>query len=616
MADFTPLTSKVHTKPFLVLDIESKDGPSQKKGFTRPFMVGLYDGVSYTPLFDTTKGYWKERWYYEGGCVDRAMRMILTRKYRGWHIYAHNAGRFDYLFLLPWLMRVGQDYGLQFCIIPVASSIQVLDIWMPHASDQAFKKHNVWRFLDSYRLMPMSLAKAAKAFGMEGKLATDLDMPEDDPRWVPYNKQDCVLLYDVLKRYHHYIETVLGGEVGITAPSTSVKLLRRKYMKRAVPRSEDTHEFVRNGYFGGRVEVFRREGSGLYYFDLNSSYPAAMKQAMPAGEAKFWETKPPASMIQNSIGFVQADVFVPENLKIPPLPIRGDGNHGPKGKLVFPVGKLSGTWEWSELEFALSMGCTIENWKNSVWYEPVYLYREFVDDLYKYRDKSRDGYDSGLAEVVKLMLNSCYGKAGQKTLRKKLYRWDDPKLPANATPCAPDPDCPIWLAEEECDACYIMPQLAARVTAVARVRLLKGMLEVMQKGGEMYYVDTDSLICDVPIETSTALGAFKDEYPDQSGHIHGSFLCPKVYILTGSGEFEKIKIKGVDQENHTRAGFEKLSRGETIFMRRLEKVGMLARVGFMRGPEMRTVPKQFHPVDGKRIMNSDGTTTPYTVFMW
>jgi uncharacterized hydantoinase/oxoprolinase family protein len=125
-------------------------------------------------------------------------------------------------------------------------------------------------------------------------------------------------------------------------------------------------------------------------------------------------------------------------------------------------------------------------------------------------------------------------------------------------------------------------------------------------------------MCDVPIETSTELGMFKDEFPEHSGRLNGTFICPKVYVLTGDGNFEKLKIKGVDRENHNRTTFDKLSRGEVIYMRRLEKVGMLARAGFMRGPEMRTVPKHFSLVTGdtKRIMNEDGTTRPYTVFMY
>ena len=52
MADFTPLTKKIKRRRYLAVDIESKADDTQKAGFTRPFMVGVYDGEN----FDSTRG--------------------------------------------------------------------------------------------------------------------------------------------------------------------------------------------------------------------------------------------------------------------------------------------------------------------------------------------------------------------------------------------------------------------------------------------------------------------------------------------------------------------------------------------------------------------------------
>ena len=628
---FTPLTRPIKKKKFLVLDIESKADDTQRAGFTRPFMVGVYDGTTFIPFFDQDKdGLWYERYWQPGGCIDLAMRFICQKKYRGHHIYAHNGGRFDFLFLLPWLMAEGEKRGFKMSIVPVASSIQIMDVWRG-------EKWNKWRFLDSFKLIPTGLDKAAKSFGLEGKLQHDLHMHEEDPRWVDYNRQDCVQLYDVVTLFHHHIENVLGGEVGMTAPSTSIKLLRRKYLHASYPRSRDTHEFVRSSYVGGRVEVFRSEGTGLSYFDINSSYPACMLEDMPAGEATWWEGEPPKRIKDRRIGFAQVDVHVPDSLQIPPLPMRGSSENGlPDGKLVFPTGNLSGVWEWSELQLAMEVGCTIKKWHTSVWYEPVKLFHDFVTDLYQYRDKSSDKYDEGLAAVVKIMLNSSYGKFGQKTLRKKMYRHDDPDLPECAVPADGTPDSPIWYAEEETDASYIMPQIAARVTALGRVKLYRYMLACQKVGGNVYYCDTDSIVTDVKegIETTTALGGLKDEYPEQSGNLRGKFLGPKLYLLTDDKtEFERIAAKGIQmkhskphdsdakkkkeaEENRTK--FDKFAAGETINMKRLEKVGTLAKEGFSRGPQMADVPRtHLKDTPGKRIFNEDGQTTrAYSIKMW
>lgn len=626
-----PLSGKPRSRQFLVLDLESKDGFSQTAGFTRPFMCGVYDGKKYYAFFDKepcTEENWRDHYYRPGGCVDRMMRFILRREYRGWHIYAHNAGRFDYLFLMPWLMQLGVDLGFSFGVIPVASSIQVLDVWQGN-------RHARFRFLDSLKLIPTSLDKAAKSFGLKGKdksaLSEDLDTPEwDRSAWISYNRVDCIQLYRVLEKFHHYVEHVLLGEVGITAPSTSMKIFRRRFLKDAIPRAKDTHEFIRASYKGGRTEPFIRHGRKLRYFDINSSYPAAMLQDMPAGDATWWTGRPHRRFLDGKhVGFVEARVLVPTSLNLPPLPVT-------KGKLIFPVGRLEGIWEWSELQMALEVGCEIVEYKRSVWYPSKPIFKEFVLELYQYRDKKNPLYDEGLAEVVKIMLNALYGKFGMKTLRKQIYLWNDPELPDNAVPANGDPDCPVWYAETESDAPYIMPQISARVTSLARQRLYRGMLEIERSGGQVYYVDTDSIITDGMLETSSELGAFKDELPELSGRIIGDFVAPKLYMLTadpavqrGKAEkpFSKVKAKGVpfrkgqkeSQEDVARRmveTFQKLAKGEQITLDRLEKIGTLAQEGFSRGPLMRQVPRRFLAEDAKRVIHQDGTSSPLVVDMW
>jgi len=620
-----PLKGEVTRKRFLTLDIESKDGPSRvRPGFTRPFMVGVHDGEEYVEFrdLDPEAGAWDQRYFHADGCVARAMRHVLQQQYAGWHVYAHNAGRFDYLHLLPWLMAEGERLGYSWTLIPVASSIQLLDVFSgPPSRDN---QHH-WRFLDSFKLIPTSFDKACKGFGLPGKVDHRLDLHELDPKWSPYLKQDCVGLYALLTKFHDYVENVLGGEVGMTAPSTAIKLLRRKYLKEPIPRSIDTHDFVRLGYFGGRVEDFIEAGDGLRYYDINSSYPRSMLELMPVGEGQWIDGEPPAWMMREWIGFCDVDVEVPEDVIVPPLPVRledvsqvragGIAVGNLKGKLLFPVGRLRGVWEWSELSRALELGCTIRRWGRSVWYAGQHIFRDFVVDIYRHRDRSLPGYDEGLAQTAKIMLNSAYGKFGMKTERRTIHRYDDPNLPENAVAAWPDPDCPIYYVDKVVDAPYIMPQISARVTALSRVRLLDGMVESIQREGRVWYCDTDSMLTNVKIATSTELGAWKDEFPEHSGQIRGRFIGPKLYVLTvpGSG-WEYVKAKGFEQRSVEL--LERLSRGETIVQKRLEKVGTMARNGFATGPKMRAVPRSLHLATGKREKLGDGTTRPWRLEMF
>lgn len=626
-SDLTPLRGKVTRRKFLVVDIESKADDTQEAGFTRPFLVGVRDDEgNYFAFRDDpgSKAPWDRRYFELGGCVDKAMRFLLQRKFRGYHIYAHNAGRFDYLFFLPWLMLIGTNMGWTFGVIPVASSIQVIDVWDKRSGT---KRGDRFRFLDSMKLIPTSLQKAAEGLGVAGKNRAalgqdDLNLHEDDPRWEVYNKQDCDTLYAVVEQFHHYIEDVLLGEVGITAPSTAVKLLRRQYLKQAVPRSVETHEFIRRGYFGGRVEDFEQEGEGLSYFDINSSYPASMRGPMPAGEAFEWDGEPPERFRNSFLGFCECDVYVPEGTHIPVLPVKLEE------KLIFPTGYLSGVWTYPELMLAVECGATIVTWKHSVWYKPVDLFGAFVADLYAYRDKSNPKYNAALEAVVKIILNSLYGKFGMKTLRKKIYIYNDPEKPECAVPASGGPEALVWYAEEEVDAPYIMPQVSAWVTSMSRILLMRYMLQALALGGRVFYCDTDSIITDVKLPSSTKLGELKDEIPEWSGQLRGEFIGPKMYILK-SPEWTRVKAKGLESGQRNEETIRKLMRGakqtakglqiaaaDMVFVRRLEKVGTLAQENFRRGPKLRKVPRRLLVASGKRERLPNGSTKPIHVRMF
>lgn len=681
MSSLEPLRGSVRTKRFLTFDIESKAGEGDEPGFERPFLVGIYDGEKYYSFRDEhQRGDWRRRYYWSGGCVDQAMRFLLKKRYRGWLVYGHNAGRFDYLHVLPWLEFLGQRHGFMFQVVPVASSIQLLSITRRRskASIPGKNRAKSWDLVDSYRLMPLSLDAAAKAFGLDGKLKHDLRMPEADARWEKYNEQDCRQLYEVMQKFHGYVEGKLGGEVGITAASTAVNLWRRSYLDHAISRNPETHEFARRAYVGGRCEPFILRGEGLRYYDINSSYPNVMQKDMPGELIGQFEGPIPPDILHRDrvVGFVEAEVFVAK-CAIPPLPLHGDGKKLPN-KLLFPYGKLRGVWDWAELSYALEHGARIERVIRSVWYEGDPFFRSFVEGLYPLRDARREDYDAGLSAIAKIILNSCYGKTGQKLTRKKLYLWNDPDLPENAYPASTradddSVDAVYWYAETEVDAPYIMPQTAAHVTALARVEWHKWAVLAMSLGGNVYYGDTDSLVVDIELPTRPGeLGALKDEYEEQSGNIKGVFLGPKMYLLE-SFDFQKVKYKGVELKRapeyagykrklielgvtpdakkkdetaadwalrqavakdkrpelegfvkeallareHNLRTFQKLEAHETVYQFRLEKIGQLIQDQFMHGPRLYELPRSRRGGDDKRVVLADGIhTEPLYVDLW
>ena len=622
----------------MVFDIESKDGESQAPGFTRPFMCGFFDGEKFhcfRNLPSTNALHWSERHTAKGGCINRFLSVLFSRtnNYEDTVIYAHNGGNFDFLFLLSWLRARPQ---FQFTIIPIQSTIQVLKVWR-----KGKKKKGCWTFLDSLKLLPMSLAAACKALGVPGKKDLPLNTHENSPLWDEYNERDNKALYEVLLRTHELVEDKLGGEVGITTPSTAMKLFRRKYMGQEatptlIPRhlhfvrcKEDEclgclHTWVRQGYYGGRTEIHRMKGVNLKYYDLNSSYPASMMLDMPAGNKIESKTYEPERYAAKYTGFVECTVYIPPECEIPPLPFRADS-----GKLLFPSGVFSGTWSTEELallDHPRVKGHVISVVR-CVWYRRVSVFVDMVTDLYKYRDKSLPGYDTGLSTLAKLILNALYGKFGMKEERESIVMLDEgEKPPVNSKPAGGDISLGIWYETKIQSPCYVIPQIAAHITALARVRLWHVMKSALDAGGKLYYCDTDSVITDVELPTSSALGALKDEYPGEP--LAMEFLQPKVYTVCKVIPFEKVHtpeckddeckgcsnmkvtMKGLPSRERTPSNMLSLRAGGTVEFERLEKIRSLARKGFRTSPEMVKVKKRIVSEYDKRTRLPDGGTCP------
>lgn len=571
-----PSTKAVTRKKFLTVDIESKKEDTQTAGFTRPFLVGVYDGEHYEEFRNEphlVSRPWQERHILPGGCVDQTLNYLLTDKYRGYQIYAHNGGNFDHLFWLSWLKRHEDEYAFE--VVPVQSSIQKVQVVKREEARAVFdaeepksgvrmgnlariaqetpvtrkrkrKKKDVssWTFLDSMKLFPTSLQKMLETFGLASKVQHDLHMHEDDPSWGVYLRRDCLGLYEALVRMHELLEVKLGGEIGMTAPATAMKLFRRRFLGRGeapdnIPRhthfsgcpsrgkrpkdneplecSGCCHTYVRRAYYGGRTEVLEARGSGLHYYDINSSYVAAMRESMPAGE-RIVESNPLHIDWRRSekfVGFAECDVEIPPDCHLPPLPHRAEKT----GKLIFPAGRFHGVWDLDELRLLSheKVQGKILRVDKIVWFKRKFLFKEMVDVLWALRDPELQSqitgdpkFDKGLADLAKLMGNSLYGKFGMKeertqiVFRQTLTEEDQCFLCLQTTatpgglcrdcegskPATGDPECDVWYQRRRVDAPYIIPQISAHITALARVRIWRFLMRAHELGGKLMYGDS------------------------------------------------------------------------------------------------------------------------------
>lgn len=307
------------------------------------------------------------------------------------------------------------------------------------------------------------------------------------------------------------------------------------------------HRFVRDAYYGGRVEVFReafqfgvtdQNTAVLNYGDVNSMYPWAMLGNMPTELAFVREGLIDINKAgKKYLGFVRCTVDVPSTCYLPPLPYRNGG------KLIFPVGRFSGTWATAELELLALVGGCIHSIQSSVWFRSRTVFTDYVKYWYSFRDKMKRDYDLAMDMIAKLFLNSLYGKMGMTPEREKLWfhptdeEFDNHKLvPLN--PLMPQSGAFKEVTHSE--PSYVIPHIAAWVTARSRARLWSLMHGFHSKGYRLYYCDTDSIVTDAPITDSAALGDLKTVCQIK----RAKFVAPKMYFIEQTDGNHFIKAKG------------------------------------------------------------------------
>jgi hypothetical protein len=326
-----------------------------------------------------------------------------------------------------------------------------------------------------------------------------------------------------------------------------------------------------------------RYRSPFRVYDINSSYPASMLSPMPTGRMWSYEGRKLFDQIWPKIldgtdrraGFVECTVYVPKGLVYPPLPIRHDG------KVKFPTGYLQGVWTAAELVAAVEMGVEIREVNRHSWIIQRAVFRKMITDLWSMRSDAKIQHKldktaghGGRAEVFKLIMNSFFGKWGMAEYRDEFLIADDEGLPENCIPY-PGQEGDFAHRTKHVDEDYINPAIAAMITSLARLALLRLFLAVEDKNVEaaakvgkiyidtrtlvgrsrakskptmtsaelkdlfeaiyhVFYTDSDSAHTNVDLPESDELGGLKREYPDND--IAGCrYDTAKVYVLYLAG---------------------------------------------------------------------------------
>ena len=107
---------------------------------------------------------------------------------------------------------------------------------------------------------------------------------------------------------------------------------------------------------------------------------------------------------------------------------------------------------------------------------------------------------------------------------------------------------------------------AAAITSYARIYMSKIKLDILSKGGSIYYTDTDSIVTDIPLDSNLVgdkLGQFKLE----GEIIDAYFITSKTYCLhlkINNKDKYVIKVKGGSSGSLNKSDFIKMYVGSSV----------------------------------------------------
>jgi len=385
-------------------------------------------------------------------------------------------------------------------------------------------------FVDSLNWFKESLEKIGDRLGLpKGKIDFDT---ADESALSTYCHRDVEILIEI---YRHLVRFLEGNRISrlcYTIGSTAMAafLFRHYRTKIYIHNNAEAIALERAAYKGGRTECFYigELNYGPYHvLDVNSLYPYVMQiNRYPVKYRKIVHNLRLADLRYYLEQYaVTARVFL--ETPSPIYAVRQD-------RTLFPTGTFTTVLSTPEIIHALDQG-HILGVETAVIYDQANIFTSFVDRFYALRQDFKTADNPLFEHFCKILLNSLYGKFGQKAQQWKKI---------GVCPGEPDriEDCidavthrrkqlrylfgEVFELIGHTESLHSFPAIAAHVTAYARLYLWR----LMQIAGEgnYYYCDTDSLfVNDRGLENlsdyidDTALGKLKIDYQTDTLTIYG-----------------------------------------------------------------------------------------------
>ncbi len=356
-----------------------------------------------------------------------------------------------------------------------------------------------------------------------------------------------------------------------TAAGTCMKIYKQGYQIYNLygsPKDILTHE--KYAYKGGKTAVFKEKfdkamnpNKCLYYFDINSSFPSSMiggdipfkyLRTVIFGDGKdklcshFDNTN--KKDIKNYYNYYAKVDYVGKD----PNYIANIMERSKEGNITSSKKTTGYDWHWGcELKEAIRNGCIVSVNCCDV-YETRDLFTAYVNNYYELKNKYKNSAPS-LCAFYKLLLNSLYGKFGQRHFTKTAVCSSADEMYdiiGNNQLLGFDIAGDKIIAEYNVEGDRMksignLVRISSYVTAMSRCKLS----EIMRDIGwsHIYYCDTDSIFTDkmpsAKFMDNNILGKWKNELPGEN-ILLAIFTAPKTYYY--ETDYVKKKLPNGDDD--------------------------------------------------------------------
>jgi hypothetical protein len=393
------------------------------------------------------------------------------------------------------------------------------------------------KFFDLWQFYRLSLNEASKKYIGDQKEEIDvqnielyLQKPELRLKLIKYCVKDAFLtakLGEILQNKLHS----LG--IDFSKPYSCGYISARYFFSNRMTfgfKKTEWQLYALMSYYGGRFEVLRRGYfQKVYQFDINSAYPYYISQLTdPINGATWIKTR---DIDYNAdYGFARIAIHSYEDELISPLPWRTK-----ERMVIFPNFENSNEIEYfvsyPELQIAEEMGLQFDILDSWVCYSNGELLFPNIAELYEERKRAKKQGDKVLELVLKIIMNSLYGKFAEKqfTTRATLkYTPDSKEVIIN--------NQKFYVKEQNRPGLLFCPVLACYITAQTRAQLLKS---CKHHFNDIIAFATDSILTTKRfIEENDKLGGWKMEMEGEA-----IILMSGIYTIRNDHE-SKSRFRG------------------------------------------------------------------------